>query len=257
MCEDKGALVAFLYGEATDDERRAMEAHLATCAACRDELAALGAVRGQLGEWAPPERVLGFRIVGGDAARAPRAWWRAPAWGLAAAAVLLLAVSAAIAHVEVRYDRQGFVVRTGWGAAVPAAPVMAEAAPTPAAGAAPWQGDLQALEARMRKELAAASSGPTAPAAVTPAAAKAPSAADDAALLRQVRALIEASEVRQQRELALRIAQVARDVDQQRRADWTRIQAGFGRLEDLTGAGMVQQREMMNYLVRTSQKTVR
>ena len=109
MCEDKGALVAFLYGEVTDDERRAMEAHLATCAACRDELAALGALRGQLGEWAPPERVLGFRIVGGDAARAPRAWWRAPAWGLAAAAVLLLAVSAAIAHVEVRYDRQGFV----------------------------------------------------------------------------------------------------------------------------------------------------
>jgi hypothetical protein len=256
MCDDKGALVAYLYDEVTDDERRAMDAHLATCAACRDELASLGAVRGQLGEWAPPEQVLGFRIVQGGFARAARAWWRAPAWGLAAAAVLLLAVSAAIAHVEIRYDDQGFVVRTGWGAAAPA-PVAAQAAAVPvsAAQAAPWQGDLRALEARLQQELANASATSSAPAAVTAAAA--PSAGDDAALLRQVRALIEASEARQQRELALRIAQVVRDVGQQRRADWTRIQAGFGRLEDLTGAGMAQQREVLNYLVRTSQKTVR
>jgi len=43
-----------------------------------------------------------------------------------------------------------------------------------------------------------------------------------------------------------------RDIDQQRRADLTRIQASFGRLEDLTGVGVAQQREVLNYMMRVS-----
>jgi len=69
-----------------------------------------------------------------------------------------------------------------------------------------------------------------------------------------VRELIEASETRQQREMALRIAQVVRDMDSQRRADLARVADGIGVLEGRTGAAVAQQREMMNYLMRVSQK---
>jgi hypothetical protein len=65
-------------------------------------------------------------------------------------------------------------------------------------------------------------------------------------------ALIEVSETRQRREQALRFAQFVNDVEQQRRADWARIRAGFGRLEDLTGAGVARQREILNYVMRVS-----
>jgi len=245
MCEDKSVLVAYLYGECTAEERQAIEAHLADCPACRHELESLQGVRGHLAEWSPPDEVLGFRVVRGDAAPAavPRAWWRAQGWGLAAAAVLLLAVAAAIARVEIRYDQQGFVVRTGWGAGGPTAEVAgapaAPAAVTPTA--APWNDDLRALEARLRGDLAA-----------RPASDPVRPAADGAELLRQVHALIDASEARQQRELALRVSQLVGDVGQQRRSDWLRIQQGFGRLENLTGAGVAQQRQMLDYVLRVS-----
>ena len=249
MCEDKSALVAYVYDECTADERRAVEAHLAGCGACRAEIEGLRDLRGHLAEWTPPDEVLGFRVVRGDAtpALAPRAWWRAPAWGLAAAAVLVLAAAVAIARVEIRYDAQGLVVRSGWGAG---APVQAQAPATPApaveappAGtpaAAPWRDQLRALEASLRRDLAPVPAAPQA------------SAPNEAAVLQQVRALIAASEARQQRELALGFAQLTQDIDQQRRADWARIQAGFGRLEGLTGAGVAQQREMLNYVMRVS-----
>jgi hypothetical protein len=60
-------------------------------------------------------------------------------------------------------------------------------------------------------------------------------------LLQRVRAMIDQSESRQQRELALRLSQVAGEVDAQHQADLLRIQQDFGR-----------QQEMMDYLVKTS-----
>jgi len=243
MCEDKSVLVAYLYGECSADERRTVEAHVAACAACRAEIEGLRDLRLRLAEWAPPDEILGFQVVRAEATppAAPRTWWRAPAWGLAAAAVLVLAVAAAIAHVEIRYGAEGLIVRTGWGDGA-VGPASAAAVPVPAStpAGAPWRDDLRALEASLRRDMAPA-----------PVAAPAP-AADDAAVLREVRALVAASESRQQRELALRFAQFSRDIDQQRRADLTRIQAGFGRLEDLTGVGVAQQREVLNYMMRVS-----
>ena len=240
MCENKSVLVAYLYGECTTDEGHAVETHLAGCAACRAEIESLRGLRVQLAEWTPPDEVLGFRVVRGSAApaAAPRVWWRAPAWGLAAAAVLVLAAATAIARVEVRYDADGLVVRTGWGDGL-AAPAPAHL-PAAATADRPWRDELRALEAALRRDLAAA-----------PVAASAPTV-DDAAVLRQVRDLVAASETRQERELALRFTQLVRDLDQQRRADLTRIQAGFGRLEDLTGVGVAQQREVLNYMMRVS-----
>lgn len=250
-CDDKDALVAYLYEETTPEERQAVEAHLATCAACRRELEDLGGVRASLGSWAPPEPELGFRIVRDEPARGRRLWWRAPAWGLglAATAVLVLAAAAAATHLEVRYDDRGFTVRTGWRSPAD----TGAATPVMAGGAAPWRADLQALEQRLRQDLAArpAMTGVT---AASVAAARPVPAMDGAAVLRRVAALITDSEARQQRELALRLTEIMRDVDQQRRTDWVRISQGFGRLEELAGAGAAQQREVLNYLMRVTQQ---
>jgi hypothetical protein len=76
----------------------------------------------------------------------------------------------------------------------------------------------------------------------------------DGEYMARVRQLIEASETRQQRELALRLTQFMRDTETQRRADMARVADGLGVLEGRTGAAVAQQREMMNYLVRVSQK---
>ncbi|MEZ5418371.1 MAG: hypothetical protein R2708_13610 [Vicinamibacterales bacterium] len=65
-----------------------------------------------------------------------------------------------------------------------------------------------------------------------------------------MRALIEASERRQQQELALRLTQFGRDIDLQRRADLVRVEQGIGQLEGRTGAEVARQREAINYLIR-------
>ena len=65
---------------------------------------------------------------------------------------------------------------------------------------------------------------------------------DTELLLQRVRAMIDQSEQRQQRELALRLSQVTREVDTQHQADLLRIQQDFGHQQEAT----------MEYLVRTS-----
>jgi hypothetical protein len=74
------------------------------------------------------------------------------------------------------------------------------------------------------------------------AQAQTASAVDMERLLQRVRAMIDQSEQRQQRELALRLSQVAREVDTQHQADLIRIQQDFGHQQEAT----------MEYLVRTS-----
>ena len=87
MCGYSGdreeALVASLYDDGDPAERAAFDAHLTTCARCRDELDALRGVRAQLGRWAPPEpsfavvsravvRSVGARLASRGGARFPR-----------------------------------------------------------------------------------------------------------------------------------------------------------------------------------------
>jgi hypothetical protein len=81
-----------------------------------------------------------------------------------------------------------------------------------------------------------------------------PQSPGNAQILAQVRALIDESEQRQQRELALRTAQVVRDFDLQRRVDLAQIQRNFGQIEGVTGAEVREQREMLNYLLRVSEQ---
>jgi hypothetical protein len=61
-------------------------------------------------------------------------------------------------------------------------------------------------------------------------------------LMQRVRAMIDQSEQRQQRELALRISQFATEEHTQHQADMLRIQQNLGQQQD----------EVMNYLVRTA-----
>jgi hypothetical protein len=246
-CEQNEALTPYLYGECPPAERRRIEAHLEECGICRRELAGLREVRQHLGGWRSPEPTIGFRIVPDHAAPSARpparsAWWPA---GLAAAAVLVLAAAASLANLEIRHDAQGLVVTTGWGRPPIAAPVATPAPET-------WSRELVALEHRLRQEFAE----PAARAARETDAPASPAmpAMDDAELLRRVRSLIQDSERRQQRDMALRLTELVQEFDRQRQMDLVRVQRGLGRLEQLAGAEMAQQRGVMNYLVRASQR---
>ncbi len=257
-CEDKERLVAFLYGETSDRDRAEVEAHLAGCAACAEEVDDLRAVRVDLTAWQPPDADLGFRMVR-EAETPGRRWRQVPAWApMAVAAGLLLAFAAS---VQVEYGNGAIVVRTGWAtvgappdriAAGPAVPATAVARPAGQSGsAAMTEADVRAamasLESRLRAEMAS-----TRPAS-TPGAGGGPGL-DRAAVVKQVEGLIEASERRQQRELAFRLAQAMQDVDTQRRSDMVRIENGLGQIEGLTGQEVARQSRLINYLMRTSQE---
>jgi hypothetical protein len=260
------AIVSYLY---SDDggfdlaERASFAAHLATCDRCRTELAAFEGVRASLGHWSPPSFHPEDSPMVGEDAPQPLAvvgggsWWRdIPAWAQVAAALLFLGVGAGIANLDVRYDATGLQVRTGWSGAAPApvtpvTPVIPVTQVTqvsqPAAGRAdsdaPWRTDLAALEQRLLAEVHQPS----------PAAATAANSLNGE-VLRRVRALVDDSERRQQRELALRLAEAVRDVNAQRQADLVRIDRNIGAIQNNTGREMLRQRnEMLNYVsVRTA-----
>jgi len=289
QCGDNTALVSYLYDECEPSERAAIDAHVALCAACVAELAALRSARLQLASWTPPEAELSFQIVrphpstiargalaphragvrGGDPAlsevegqasdprpqnteargRRPEAftglavWWGRPfpTWAQAVAACLIFAAGLALGIV---------------GGSVPGnAPAASEAVATTAAPPSPAGGptavsntELVDLERRLRAEMAQLRTSTVTPGAV------APHGISEAQLLARVRTLIEESEQRQQRELALRTAQVVRDFDSQRNLDLAQIQRSFGQIEGLTGAEVREQRQMLNYLMRVSEQ---
>ena len=249
-------LIAYLYDDIDAAGRARFDAHLDACARCRDEVRALTGVRRELARWEPTLITEGRRTPAMGAPSSgitPRghAWWRdIPAWAQVAAALLFLGVSAAVANLDVRYDRSGLSVHTGWSARVqPASPAVAS---TPnSTTSMPWREDLTALEQRLRSEWRAVPAA--APAADRQAAAHAASAGD-ADMLRRVRALLDDSERRQQRELALRVAEVLRDVGTQRQADLVKIDRSLGAVQNNLGVEVMKQRQSLNLLYRASQK---
>src|SRR5207245_11301316 len=71
------ALVTYLYddGGADSGERALFDAHVKSCARCRDDLDALRGVRTQLARWSPPEPKLGGAAPQ-SAIRSPQSvWW--------------------------------------------------------------------------------------------------------------------------------------------------------------------------------------
>lgn len=215
MC-DTELLLAYLYDELPVSDRQAFDRHLATCATCREEVTGLRGTRAHLTSWAPPEPDLGFQVVRrATPVASPSRWWRvSPAWGLAAAALLVVAVSAAIANVEVKVGADGVVVSTGWSRAATAGAVPVLAAGAPVA-------ELQRVEARIAElEGRLAGSAPT----LTPVGV---TRMPDAEIVRLVRQAVSDSEQRQQGILARQILQVNRDTAVARQMDVDRLLTAF------------------------------
>jgi anti-sigma factor RsiW len=252
-CEEKELLVAYLYDEADPADRDRVDAHLAECASCREEVDGLRGVRTMLADWAPSTRALGFRLVQTDPAREPRhrPWWPLPAWAQAAAAVLVVGVAAGLANLDISVGRDGVTLRTGWRRQ-PADTQVSQATAAPAGTGQPWRADLAALEQRLRTDFTAQAVSAPASDATQPTAARV--ALNQDQVLTRVRELLAESEQRQERELALRVAQLQRDFDGQRVADLKRIQDNLGQLGGWTGAEVARQRDVLNYLLRASQQ---
>ncbi len=238
------ALMMYFYGEA-GAEGAAFDRHLAGCAACREELDALRGVRGRLAEWAPPEPA-GALAPQAVATSPRRRLWRAlgeiPVWAQIAAASLIVGVSAGAANLSVRYGADGLTIRSGWW--------PAEAAAPSAPPSEPWRAELASLRSDLESSLAEVRTAATA--RQDPTAAPAAANHDDA-IMRQVRSLIEESDRRHQRELALRVGEVLRDVNAQRRADLVNIDRSLGTLQNNMGVELLKQREQVNnYMLRVS-----
>jgi hypothetical protein len=248
IADDQDALLNYLYEEGDPAERLRIARHLQACAACSVAVLELQSVRGMLADWTPPPVKLGFRIVQDPKEGASDArWWkpagRFPFWAQAAAAAFLFAAGMAVSQLDVQYGDGAVTVRSR-----SAAPAADEAAIMPQSGIVPVRQsditlapaqvntadntDFRALEQQLRSDLKGR--------------------ADGDVILRRVRAMIDQSEARQQRELALRLSDVVRDFDTQRRADLLQVQQNFGQLEGQTGQEVAHQRELLNYLVRTS-----
>lgn len=245
MCDRKEQLIGFLYGEIDPSERQAFHQHLNTCAECREEVAELRATRGQIAAWTPPEPDFGFRIVRGAAAPPPMPRFRiSPSWGLAAAAILVMAIGAAIANLEVRFGTDGLVIRTGWNHGG-AAPVTAAVVAGAGAGVEPvdWKQQAQQLDRRLNEieqALARNRSG-----SVQSAAASGMSE-------ERVREMLGQSEIRQQRIVAARLAAMTRDYDAQRRIDLAAIDQGLTRLQNSSGAEVKQYRDLIQRMYRAA-----
>jgi len=248
-------LVAYLYDDIDPEERAAFEQHLAGCVPCRAELDALADVREGLARWATPEVANGvggrtpravLRLV--DAPQASPGGWRrfseAPVWLQAAAAMLAVAASLGIANINLTYSNQGLVVTTGWMRSAPAPPAAEQTAREVKPSATPWHADMTALEEKLLQQMKA-----------QPAASPVSASDDDEALWKRVRALLQESERRQQRELALRVAEVARDAQTQRQADLLRIDRSLGIIQSRTGVEVMRTQQQLNNLAqRVSQQ---
>jgi len=243
-CGDHGALVSYLYDECTPTERRAIAAHLVICGACAEELIALGGTREQLAAWTPPDAQLGFRI-GEEHSKSnvlrPARWWHQPmpAWAQAAAAIAIFTTGMMMGALRGVMPSAG-----GEFERAAAARSNTAVAANPSSAAPITRADLVALEQRLRSEMSQTRAS-TQNVAALPA---------DARILERVRVMIDESEQRQRRELALRSAELVRDFDTQRNVDLARIERTLGQMDGTTGAEVAQQRQMLNYLMRVSQR---
>lgn len=245
-CDDKQTLVSYLYGEIDHATRKAVEAHLATCAACALEVTTLGDVRSELGLWVPPEVELDFTIVkrselpSSNVLRPARWWNTVPVWAQAAAALFVVAVGAAIANVQIKSGPEGLSVTTGW--------MSFDSTTTSSARGAlaqdqqpdeAWKTALVSLEQQLRTEIRSTREQDA------PATARTPV---DEATIRRVQQLIAESEQRHERELAARFIDFTRDINMQRRADLMNIGRGMVSYDEQ----LQRQRQLINNVIRVS-----
>ena len=136
--------------------------------------------------------------------------------------LLTVAVSAAIANVEVKVGGDGIVVRTGWNRDVTGAGQATADLETSASAT-----KVERVEARLKElesQLAARPAATVVPAAMA-------GRMSDAEMVRYVRQQMSESEQRQNGELARRILQVNHDTEVARRADIDRLLVAYRELQ--------------------------
>jgi hypothetical protein len=140
MCEQRERLIGYVYNEGDPDELREVQQHVEACADCRHEIAALRSVREDLLAWDVPPTESVWRAFAPAPAPAPVWWKQVPAWGLAAAASVMLMAGMG-----------GGALASGFSGAASGAPVAGNLVATPTGGAAvtPTADDLRALEERI------------------------------------------------------------------------------------------------------------
>src|SRR5579859_6182208 len=127
-CADyRDLLPLHLYGDLSDSDRENVDAHLAVCAACRAELAALERTRAALNSAPVPTTSVDLNwIYRNESERQRRAARR---WRIAALAGLAAAVLVLISRLDIRMDLRQITVR--WGPAETAiAPPLPPVPPT-------------------------------------------------------------------------------------------------------------------------------
>lgn len=258
VCPGGDALVGLLYDDfepGAVPSRDDLEAHVRACATCLAEFEALGGVRTQLAAWTAPDVALGFEVVqsGGGAPLGWRetfnAWSARSARALpaAAAAIVVLGGAMALGRLDIHYDQSGLTVRTGWGHGAPASGPASNDAAALRQELASLRGEIARLGASQAATVTAtsaplagdASAGPLAtpvstgaiPVSTGSVADGSMTSTQGAALLRSFRQALDDSELRQQQNLQLRISEVTRDFDLQRRQDLVQVEQGFGRAE--------------------------
>lgn len=249
-CGDPGALVTYLYNDGSPDELAAIATHVQSCAACTSELAALGDTRELLSTWSPPQTELGLTLTASDAlpvaaaqpavapfttpAVADIPWWRqsTPVWMQAVAATMVFAAGMAIGTSS----RGGVPTTSGANLTPPASGAVAGVS----------RSELEALEQRLRDELSRLS---TASASTQASPVQTAARTDDDAFMQRVRSMLAESEERQRGELALRTAQVLRDMEIQRKVDMATVQQDIDKIQGITGAELKRQGELQNMLI--------
>ena len=236
-------LVAYLYDDIDAAERIAFETHVMSCLPCRSELAELRGVRTTLGQWVPPETTRVSLQAPAFAPKSPAWWHSVPVWAQVAAAMLVLGVSASVANLDVRYDKNGLNVRTGWSKPVPVA------AQTTPPDAAPWRAEIAALQSQLQSEIR------TQQAKAVPAVSPAPVAAmSDAEFSRRVRVMLDENQKKQDQDLALHLVQLQRDFEAQRQADLRRTNQLFRQVTSTYGDEIAKHERQINYLLPNSQR---
>jgi len=242
MCETE-LLIDYLYGELAPDERHKFDLHLKSCADCRREIDGMRATRTTLQSWAPSEPDLSFEVVRAPQRSESRKWWGlSPAWGLAAA-MLVGAVSAAIANVEVTIGGSGLTVKSGWNRNA----VAQVQESTTSDDAAALRREIVALSDRLaRAEGLLGQQDTTNVTATDPV----PGRMTDAEIARFVRHMINQSEERQQTVLARQILQINRDQETARRTDFDRLGRGMVEIQRTAVETFQRQKAIEDHLLR-------
>ena len=243
----EAVLVAYLYDDIDAAGRVAFETHVTTCFPCRTELAGMRNVRSTLTQWVAPESDhVGLQSSVASLQSQSRAWWHdVPVWAQVAAAMLVLGVSASIANLDVRYDKSGLNVRTGWStpATVAApAPATAQAVDTAAS-----REELTALRNELQSQIRAQAA--TVRAASMSIAPTSAAAMSDVDFQRRVRALLDESEQNQKRELAVRLVQLQRDFNTLLQNERGQTNQLFRNVTDTYGSQIQSQQKQINYLL--------